>query len=247
VHLPAGLPLPVLPGLPEARARAVKRRRLLDAYSGQGGIGMGYHLAGWEVVGIDQAQMDRYPFEFIKRDALEALADAEFLAGFDAIHASPPCQFKATATLSQRMAGAEYPNLVPKTRTLLAAQHRPWVMENVPGAVRGDIRLCGCHFGLTLELADGTPGYLKRERWFETSWGAFELEMPHRHIGHAISIAGHGTPSWMRAKTGHVGVALWRDLMEIQWMDRDALTEAVPPAYGEYMGRLLSEQLDLAA
>lgn len=218
-------------------------RRLLDVYSGEGGIGWGYHLAGWEVTGVDKAAITRYPFRFIRADALEVLADPEFLAQFDAIHASPPCQFKATATLSQRMNGAEYPNLVPQTRKLLEAQRRPWVMENVPGAVRGDVRLCGCMFGLVLPGV----GYLKRERWFETSWGAFELEMPHQHQGHAISIAGHGTPSWMRAKTGHIGVARWRELMQIPWMTREQLTEAVPPAYGRHMGELLAAQLSLAA
>ena len=184
------------------------RPRLLDLYSCAGGAGFGYDLAGFDVTGLDKEPQPNYPFRFIQADALEALADRDFMAQWDVVHTSPPCQHKALATLSQRLAGADYPDLIGPTRDLLLANFTgPWVIENVPGAaLRPDIRLCGCQFGLTLPGV----GYLKRERWFETSWRAFGLEMPHRHVGHAISIAGHGTPAWMRAKTGHIGVAEWR-------------------------------------
>jgi DNA (cytosine-5)-methyltransferase 1 len=217
------------------------RPRLLDVYSCAGGAGYGYHLAGWDVVGVDRDPQPNYPFEFIQAGALEVLADADFLAQFDAVHTSPPCQHKALATLSQRLAGAEYPDLIGPTRSLLEANFTgPWVIENVPGAaLRPDIRLCGCQFGLTLPGI----GYLKRERWFETSWRGFHLEAPHRHEGHAISIAGHGTPSWMRGKTGHIGVAEWRRIMQIDWTTRDELTEALPPAYTRHVGGLLLEHL----
>ena len=217
------------------------RPRLLDAYSCAGGAGYGYHLAGWDVTGLDKEPQPNYPFEFVQADALEALADRKFLARFSAVHTSPPCQHKSLATLSQRLEGAEYPDQIGPTRDLLEANFDgPWVIEHVPGAaLRPDIRLCGCMFGLELP---GT-GYLKRERWFETSWRAFGLEMPHRHRGHAISIAGHGTPAWMRAKTGHIGVAEWRQVMGIDWTTRDELTEAIPPAYTEHVGRALLEHL----
>ena len=197
---------------------------------------MGYFRAGFHVTGVDRDPQPNYPFRFVQASALEVLADRKFLAGFDAIHASPPCQFRALATLSQRRRGKEYPDLIGPTRDLLERQPRPWVIENVPDTpLRPDIRLCGCMFGLELPGV----GYLKRERWFETSWRAFGLEVPHRHAGRAISIAGHGTPSWMRAKTGHVGVDLWRQVMGIDWTTRDELTEAIPPAYTEYVGRQL--------
>jgi DNA (cytosine-5)-methyltransferase 1 len=214
---------------------------MADFYSCAGGVAKGYHLAGFEVVGFDINPQPRYPFEFHQADALEVLADRDFLAQFDAIHTSPPCQFKALATLSQRLAGAEYPDLIGPTRTLLEANFDgPWVIENVPRApVRPDIKLCGCMFGLTLPGV----GYLKRERWFETSWRGFHLEMPHRHAGHAISIAGHGTPSWMRTKTGHIGVAEWRQIMGIDWTTREELTEALPPAYTKHIGSILLEHL----
>jgi DNA (cytosine-5)-methyltransferase 1 len=217
------------------------RPKVLDVYSCAGGAGWGYHLAGWNVTGLDAVYQPNYPFEFIQADALEALADRSFLAQFAAVHASPPCQDKALATLSQRMAGAEYPSLVGPTRLLLEANFDgPWVIENVTGSeVRPDIRVCGCQFGLILPGV----GYLKRERWFETSWRGFYLEQPHHHVGRAISIAGHGTPAWQRAKTGHIGVAEWRKIMRIWWTTRDELTEALPPPYTEYVGGLMMEQL----
>jgi DNA (cytosine-5)-methyltransferase 1 len=217
------------------------RPKLLDLYCCGGGAGYGYHLAGFEVVGVDRDPQKNYPFKFIQADALDLLADRDFLAQFDAIHTSPPCQFKALATLSQRLAGAEYPDLIGPTRALLQANFDgPWVIENVPDApLRPDIRLCGCMFGLELPGV----GYLKRERWFETSWRAFGLEMPHQHRGRAISIAGHGTPSWMRASTGHIGVAEWRQVMGIGWTTRQELTEALPPVYTEYVGGLMLGQL----
>jgi DNA (cytosine-5)-methyltransferase 1 len=212
------------------------RPKLLDAYSCAGGAGMGYHLAGFDVTGLDKDPQPNYPFRFIQADALEVLADRKFMAQFDAVHASPPCQFKALATLSQRRRGKEYPDLIGPTRSLLERLRIPWVIENVPGTpLRPDIRLCGCMFGLEIPGI----GYLKRERWFETSWRAFSLEPPHRHRGHAISIAGHGTPAWMRARTGHIGVAEWRQVMGIGWTTREELTEALPPAYTEYVGSLL--------
>jgi DNA (cytosine-5)-methyltransferase 1 len=217
------------------------RPRLLDAYCCAGGAGVGYGLAGFDVTGVDNRPQPNYPFRFIEADALEVLADRKFLAQFTAVHASPPCQFRALATLSQRRRGKEYPDLIGPTRELLTANFTgPWVIENVPGApLRPDIRLCGCMFDLTLPGI----GYLKRERWFETSWHGFYLEIPHRHRGHAISIAGHGTPAWMRTKTGHIGVAEWRQVMGISWTTRAELTEALPPAYTEMIGRLLLDRL----
>lgn len=218
----------------------MSRPKLLDLYSCAGGAGMGYHLAGFDVTGVDKEPRPNYPFAFIQADALEVLADREFTAQFDAIHASPPCQFKALATLSQRRRGKEYPELIGPTRDLLELLPLPWVIENVPGApMRVDYRLCGCMFGLEIPGV----GYLRRERWFETSWRAFGFQQPHRHRGRAISIAGHGTPQWMREKTGHVGVAEWRQVMGIDWTTRDELTEAIPPAYTRHIGEQLLERL----
>lgn len=222
----------------------MRRPRLLDLFSGAGGCASGYHRAGFDIVGVDLVPQPRYPYAFIQGDALEVMD--RLLAGkavsgvrlrdFSAIHASPPCQFKALATLRQRLVGKEYPDLLTPIRPRLGASGLPWVIENVPRApLRPDFRLCGCMFGLELPGV----GQLRRERWFETSWRAAGFPVPHRHWGPAISIAGHGTPAWMRAKTGHIGVAEWRQVMRIGWTTRQELTEAVPPAYTELVGTQL--------
>jgi hypothetical protein len=182
---------------------------------------MGYHRAGFDVVGVDNRPQPRYPFGFVQADAVEVLADAEFLAGFDAIHASPPCQAYATVTQATGDQ-AGHPDLVPPVLALLEAQHRPWIVENVEGApVRPDFILCGSHFGLRV----------RRHRWFQTSWRGFALlpgclhgadELPFRHKGErAFADALGGT--WMSAKGGR---------------------QAIPPAYTEYLGGLLLDQLE---
>ena len=74
---------------------------LLDLFSGAGGAAMGYHRAGFDVIGVDIEPQKHYPFEFQQLDAIEALdwivdpvhaAGSYFVGDFDAIHASPPCQ-----------------------------------------------------------------------------------------------------------------------------------------------------------
>jgi DNA (cytosine-5)-methyltransferase 1 len=117
----------------------------------------------------------------------------------------------------------------------------PWVIENVPGAaMRADYRLCGCMFGLT---------QLRRERWFETSRRGFEMSPPHDHREPAISVVGHGTPTWVRSKLGrNPTIAEYRACMGgIDWMNRDELSQAIPPQYTEHIGRALLEHLAVAA
>ena len=67
-----------------------QRPKLLDLFCGAGGCSVGYHRAGFDVTGVDIKPQPRYPFEFVRANALEYLA--EHGCQFDAIHASPPCQ-----------------------------------------------------------------------------------------------------------------------------------------------------------
>lgn len=181
------------------------RPRLLDLFCCAGGAGMGYHRAGFDVVGVDIAPQKNYPFEFHQADAMTYPLD-----GFDAIHASPPCQAYSIASQSRRNEGHEYLDLLAPTRDRLVASGLPWIIENVPGApMRADYVLCGCMFGLMS---------LRRERWFETSWRGFAMHMTHDHSTPAISVVGHGTPSWVRQKLGRCpSIHEYRAVMGIDW------------------------------
>jgi DNA (cytosine-5)-methyltransferase 1 len=213
------------------------RPRLLDAFCGAGGAGMGYHRAGFDVVGVDIKPQPRYPFEFHQGDALEFIA--EHGHEFDVIHASPPCQAYSQAALSERNRGKEYPDLLAETRAVLELAGVAWVIENVPDApMRADYRLCGCQFGLDL----------RRERWFETSWHGFDLRPSCFHPYPVVSVVGHGTPSWVREKLGYnPTIAHYRAAMGIDWMNRDELSQAIPPAYTAYLGIQLLAALERSA
>jgi len=116
---------------------------------------MGYHLAGFEVTGVDIQPQPRYPFRFVQADALAYLADHGH--EYDAFHASCPCQLYSA---TQRIQGRDHPDLIGATRTALENTGRPWVIENVPGApLRDPVLLCGAMFGLRTY----------RHRLFETS------------------------------------------------------------------------------
>jgi DNA (cytosine-5)-methyltransferase 1 len=230
------------------------RPRLLDLCCGQGGAGKGYHDAGFDVTGVDlalkrladgtfaddKAIPARYPFEFIKADAFDVLADPAFMARFDAIHASWPCQHWSIAS-KYKGSASRHRDLITPGRRAMQAAGLPWVIENVPGAsLRADYLLCGCMFNL--------PG-LRRERWFETSWHGFAMNLSHDHRTPVVTVAGHGPPSWVREGVSEpVTVADWRRAMGIGWMTRDGLAQAIPPQYTELIGRdLLAEIARCAA
>jgi DNA (cytosine-5)-methyltransferase 1 len=221
----------------------MSRPLLLDLFCGAGGAGEGYRRAGFDVVGVDLKFQKNYPFEFIEADALAYLRTLMDFGvggrGFDAVHASPPCQAYTQSALSQRNAGKVYPDLLAPTRDLLEELGLPWVIENVPGApMRADITICGCRVGLAL----------RRQRLFETSWREQDVTPPHRHTGPVVSVVGHGTPSWVRAQLGYnPTIADYRAAMGIDWMNRNELSQAIPPAYTELVGARLLAHLEQRA
>jgi hypothetical protein len=209
-------------------------RRALDLFCGAGGVSMGLRRA-WpdaEIVGVDIKPQKNYPFTFVQADAMTFPLD-----GFDFIWASPPCQAYSQAAQSQRNAGKEYPDLLAATRERLESAGVPWVIENVPGApMRPDIKICGCQVGLEL----------RRMRWFETSWRHFDLRPPCHHTGPVVSVVGHGTPSWVREQLGYnPTIHDYRKAMGIDWMNRNELSQAIPPAYSEFIARQFSSQFDI--
>jgi DNA (cytosine-5)-methyltransferase 1 len=200
---------------------------LLDTYCKAGGCTRGYQNAGFYVVGVDEEPQPHYcGDEFIQADALEFIDRRG--KDFDAIHASPPCQ-DHTRSYTPYDHGTAH--LLPDTRDLLLKIDRPWVIENVPGApMRADYVLCGCMFKLPR---------LQRKRWFETSWHGFALMPPCYHPDPIVTVAGHGIPSgssYLGKVNGTEYSRLTRLAMGIDWMTRDELAQAIPPAYTEFIG-----------
>ena len=215
--------------------------RLLDLFCGAGGAAMGYHRAGFDVVGVDIAPQPHYPFEFHQGDALDYLA--AHWQEFDAIHASPPCQ-ASTALTKGTNRGRLYVNLIPATREMFAQIDAPTVIENVQGSdVRRDLTLCGEMFGL---------GVI-RHRYFEL--GGWSAEQP-RHRPHRGRMSGYRHGQWFDGPYvavygdggGKGSVPEWQHAMGIDWTDvRKSIAEAIPPAYTEYVGRQLIEHMEVAA
>jgi DNA (cytosine-5)-methyltransferase 1 len=213
------------------------RPLLLDLFCGAGGAAMGYWRAGFDVIGVDITPQPRYPFKFVQADAMTYPLD-----GFDAYHASPVC--KGYSVANNIHGRTDHPDQIAATRDHLAATGRPYVIENVPGApLQNYFTLCGLSFGLNV----------KRHRLFESN--VFMMVPPcgdHRGdwllvFGHTVLTRGHVTG---KAKGGgntirrqHVGTDRGREAMGIDWMTRDELSQAIPPAYTEYVGRQLLEHL----
>lgn len=188
---------------------------------------MGYHRAGFDVTGVDIKPMPRYPFAFIQADALEYCR--EHGHEYDAIHASPPCQ--AYSSLKARHPEKEHPDLVAPTRDLLVSIGVPWVIENVmPAPFQSGIVLCGEMFGLRTA----------RHRRFESSVYMFQPE----HIPHSAKTSTRKRKACWDAGlhvsvTGNVGTYVGSLAMGIDWMTAAELSQAIPPAYTEYIGREL--------
>jgi len=190
---------------------------------------MGYHRAGFDVVGVDIEPQKNYPFEFFQADAIEYLKKNG--RRFDAIHASPPCQAYSNAAKIMKQ---KHPELIEATRQAMPA--KPWVIENVEGSPLIDpIVLCGYSFGL------GTY----RHRLFESS---IKVTAP-KHRDHDKRTTKMGRPpqpgEMMHVVGNFSGVDQARRAMGIDWMTRDELREAIPPAYTEYLGWQLRAALML--
>jgi len=194
--------------------------KAIDLYCCAGGASAGLVRAGFDVVGVDIEPQPHYPFKFIQGDALTVP-----LEGYDFIWASPPCQRYSKA---QKIMGKEHPDLVAPTRERLKESGAQWAIENVVGAPLVDpITLCGTMFGLKVY----------RHRWFECS---FPVDEPHHpeHIAPLRKMGRKPQPGdFMHIVGNFSGVKQAREAMDIPWMPRDKLREAIPPAYAEYIGR----------
>jgi len=187
---------------------------------------MGLHRAGFDVVGVDIEPQPNHPgvCQFVQADALTYPLD-----GFDFIWASPPCQ-AFTAYKRRPNHVAPRPNLIPAMRDRLRASDLPFVIENVPTAPLLDpIILCGSMFGLDV----------KRHRLFELNFPILVPECDHGRWTRRFKPASNRTALRYTIEIGAYDEPLPRQYaaIGIDWMTRQELSQAVPPAYAEHIGR----------
>ncbi len=223
----------------------MKKPRIVDLFCGAGGAAMGLHRAGFDVVGFDNKPQPNYPFEFVMADWTDAPVEE-----FDGVWASPPCQRYSTAT--DPRCKADNPDLVPDVQAVLRYRARSYVIENVPGSpLRTTLTLCGLSFGLRL----------LRHRHFETSF----ICLAPAHKSHAgldwrkgdfVTVCSGGgfnglhearkagpdadprevAAAYRRERNPWQRKANYEEAMGIDWMTRYEITQAVPPAYAEWIG-----------
>jgi DNA (cytosine-5)-methyltransferase 1 len=159
---------------------------------------------------------------------------------YDLIVAGPPCQlYSVTSALSN----GDYPDLVGPTREALQAIGKPYIIENVPGApLINPLMLCGTMFP---ELR------VRRHRLFECVPIIWFPPMSCYHWGVA-SACGRGKSS--ENQSGYIPGTLdnfdfitvtgsdyiaadGRKAMGIDWMTKAELSQAIPPAYTEWLGK----------
>lgn len=228
--------------------------RLLDLFCCEGGAAIGYHRAGFDVVGVDieGKYAKRYPFEFHCADAIEFVR--EHGREFDAIHASPPCQAYSVATAGTPGAREKHPQLVEQTRLALQDSGKPYVIENVVGApLVAPLLLCGSMFDLTALDDDGTPLRMERHRLFEVNFPVLSPgECWHRkEVRVGGSYGGGRTDRWEAKHVRRGGYTpakhVRADLLGIEreHMTLYGLSQAIPPTYTEWIGWQLMDALAL--
>lgn len=219
--------------------------RILDLFSGAGGAAWGLHQAfpDAEIVGVDNRPMPRYPFRHVVANAMEFPLD-----GFDCVWASPPCQGYSIMRNLPWLRDREYPLLIEPTRARLLRWGGPYIIENVAGAQRtarmGANWLCGSMFGL----------HFYRHRLFETNFAWWMPAHPrHQKAIRRGAMLGdrHQRIVYSGAEDArqesNAGVAVghakgWRVAaaeMGIDWMTREELTQAIPPAYSRWLAQFI--------
>lgn len=231
--------------------------RVVDAFCGEGGAGEGYVRAGCEVVGVDKdkGRLRHYPYESHKGDAIEFIL--KYGKDFDLGHGSPTCTGYSQGTVAIPDRVAKYDRLIGATREAFQTVGLNYVIENVEGAkreLRNPIMLCGRMFGLTATDDDGTPLVLDRHRLFESN--LFLYAPPHEKHDPTVQVAGaYGGARRDKWEARHVrgggyvprSLSVLRELLGTPWMSEKGCFLSIPPAYTQFIGEQLIDQLSEAA
>lgn len=215
------------------------RLRAVDLFCKAGGASMGLHRAGFDVVGVDIEPQPNYPFEFVQADALTF-----DLCGFDFVWASPPCQKHVAGLAAVNVARGRklcHVDLIDKTRARLIESGTPYIIENVVGApLVNPVMLCGSSFGLPVRrhrlfecpqllLTPTCRHDLQREKKYPTNFRPGGKKV----LATVVQVYGNAE-----------GTHLWGGALGADWMTSKELTQAIPPAYSEYLGKQIIEMLN---
>lgn len=199
---------------------------LLDLYCGAGGAAVGYHRAGFDkIIGVDNRTQKNYPFGGVLMDAIKAL-QSKSLSKVDLIHASPPCQFYSVASFMYE----GHQDLIAETRYWLEQSGRPYIIENVPRApLLYPIQICGSGLGMQR---------IRRHRLFESNFPLVGTECRHEILIEPLTVTGNSenSKSYPYRSLPH-GLEARQEAMGINWMNSKELSQAIPPAFTEFIGR----------
>lgn len=225
----------------------------LDGFSGAGGCSAGYVRAAKKrdirliMVGVDRRPQPRYiksgGMGFLQSDFFDVLRDRDFVRQFDFIHVSPPCQIFSNVRHLGNQSGQE-DLLTPLRPWMKIYDDIPWIIENVEACkiLNDPIMLCGSMFE-GLEGIYEPRRKLRRHRKFET-YGFKVPPLECQHNGFR-PLGVYGSANGRVPGGGDIAFNLAEasKLMGIDWMKWPELKEAIPPAYTEYIGDYLFEEL----
>jgi DNA (cytosine-5)-methyltransferase 1 len=216
--------------------------KLLDLFSGCGGAAEGYRRAGFDVTAVDIVDYKRFPktMTFVVADALDYIADHGH--EYQAIVGSPPC-FLHSDLIHRNKNYEDHVDLIPETRAAMEASGKPYIIENVEGApLIEPVVLCGTMF-------DGVR--VLRHRLFESNITLTAPDHPGKHP--LVYTVDKRKPHYKQVDQytgfvsvnggGNCSVAAARTAMGIDWMTKNELNLAIPPAYTEYLGKQLLENM----
>lgn len=174
---------------------------------------------GFNVLGVDHVKPSFYPGTFLQADATQL--DLTFMALFNFVTGSPPCQKFSRGTYVAQRNGKTYPDLLAPIRDLIKASGVPGVMENIPeSGIRPDFMLCGSMFGLPQT----------RHRHFEAiNWKPIYKRL---YCDHTINKGKHHVLAGAFKGTIHdAAVSMGCDASRL----RSEIKEGFPPAYLEFI------------
>jgi len=103
--------------------------------------------------------------------------------------------------------------------------------------MQNHVTICGS--SLRLGLADGSAE-LRRHRHFETNFPVMVMPCAHGWAPRVIGVyGGHGRDRRRTTNTQDFTVEQRREAMGIDWMNGGELSQAIPPAYTEFIGEQL--------